>query len=75
MRVTPVAGAGPRRRAGLMALVAALALGCGSAPVVEQAPRMPDARKAALGKMVRAVEQSHAGAASDEALALLTHSV
>ena len=75
MRVTPVAGAGPRRRAGLMALVAALALGCGSAPVVEQAPRMPDARKAALGKMVRAVEQSHAGAASDEALALLTHAV
>lgn len=53
----------------------ALALACGSGQVAEQAPRVPDARKAALGKMVRAVEQSHTGTPSDAALELLTHAL
>ncbi|HWO08748.1 MAG TPA: tetratricopeptide repeat protein, partial [Polyangiaceae bacterium] len=72
--------AGPRaawrgRQLGLTLLTGALALACGASPVVQEAPRVPDARKAALGKMVRAVEQSRAGTPSDEALALLTRAV
>jgi Flp pilus assembly protein TadD len=50
-------------------------LGCGARPLAEQAPRVPDAKKAALGKMVQAVEQARAGTPSDEALELLRRAV
>lgn len=75
-RATPLCGhALVRRPPRWRAFAYLLALGCGASSVVQEAPRVPDARKAALGKMVRAVEQAGTGAPSDESIELLRKAV
>jgi tetratricopeptide (TPR) repeat protein len=56
-----------------VALVGVVA--CGSAPVVQQAPQVPEARKTAVSKMMRAVEQAARGSSQDQAIALLQAAV
>ena len=52
-----------------------LALGCSSGATVAEAPRVPAARKAAVSKMIRAVEQARSPDARAQAIALLREAV
>ena len=82
--MTPACGQRPARHAarariaaglvalGLSALVSA---GCGSSEVVQEAPKVPEARKTAVAKMVRAVESASRPETLDQAIALLKDAV
>ncbi len=52
-----------------------LVVGCGSNAVVQEAPRVPEARKGAVTKMIRGVERAANPSSRDEAIALLEQAV
>jgi protein O-GlcNAc transferase len=73
-------GFGAEREAGaagafVRATVLLFAMGCGSAPIAREAPRVPEASKAAVTKMVRAVERAGHESTRGEAVALLREAV
>ncbi|MEY2936401.1 MAG: hypothetical protein RL033_7150 [Pseudomonadota bacterium] len=51
------------------------AIGCGGSVVVQEAPQVPPARKAAVGKMLRAVESAARPQGQQEAIDLLKQAV
>jgi tetratricopeptide (TPR) repeat protein len=55
--------------------LALLVAGCGSNAVVQEAPRVPDARKEAVTKMMRGVERAAQASSLDEAIALFEQAV
>jgi tetratricopeptide (TPR) repeat protein len=64
-----------RRNALFAFSLALLVAGCGANAVVQEAPRVPEARKGAVTKMMRGVERAAQPSSLDEAIALFEQAV
>jgi protein O-GlcNAc transferase len=76
MRTSTRCHAGQARRQYCWAAVLLLAaIGCGGSVAVQEAPQVPPARKAAVGKMLRAVESAARPQGQQQAIELLKQAV
>lgn len=74
-RVAPRSHWRRRSSSGVVAFALLTALGCGGSAAKREAPRVPAARQAAVGKMVKAVARAAGPDARNEAVALLEEAV